>query len=212
MKTYERTNLRKELDERVLPFRMAMLLSRYGWKRKSGLKGGWLRSMRDAIGMPVDEMARRMGVQRWAVHRMERAELSEGIQLATLRRAAEGLGCELVYGLVPKEGTLEDLAAAQTALREIAAESRRRERAAGMKPVLEGIGWRETWMKALRAMLRKEGFRVRPTKTDRNIAHEIDEFEWKAELVKAAELVGPFAEFGEAEEGVVGAGVEESQD
>jgi hypothetical protein len=88
MKTYDRTKMRKELDELLLPFRMALLLSRSGWKRKSGLKGGWLRSLRDAIWMPVDEMARRMGVQRSAVHRMERAEQSEGTQLATLRRAA----------------------------------------------------------------------------------------------------------------------------
>lgn len=212
MKTYERTILRKELDELLLPFRLALLMIRPGWKRQSRLKGGWLKSMRDAIGMPVDEMARRMGVQRWAVHRMERAEENEGIQLATLRRAAEGLGCELVYGLVPTEGTLEDLAAKQTRLREIAAESRRRERAEARQPFLEGIGWQETWMKALRAMLRKEGYRVRDTKTDRNIANEIDDFEWKAELVKAAELVGPFAEFAEEAEGVVGAGGEESED
>jgi hypothetical protein len=67
-------------------------------------------------------------------------------------------------------------------------------------------------MKALRAMLRKEGYRVRPTKTDRNIENEIDEFEWKMELVKAAELVGPFGKFVEEEEGEVGAGGEESQE
>jgi hypothetical protein len=34
------------------------------------------------------------------------------ISLRTLRRAAESLGCELVYGLVPKEGTLKAMAAA----------------------------------------------------------------------------------------------------
>jgi hypothetical protein len=70
-----------------------------------------------------------------------------------------------------------------------------------MKPLLEGIGWRETWMTALRAMPRKEGYRVRPTKTNRNIENEIDEFEWRMELVKAAERLGPFAEFVEEEEG-----------
>ena len=212
MQAYERTNLLKELEERLLPLRLALLLSRPAGERKGKRQSGWLREMRQAIGMPVDDLARRMGVRRREVHRMERAEQNERIMLATLRRAAEGLGCELVYGLVPKEGTLEELAAAQTVERKIAAEERRRKREAGMKPVLEGIGWRETWMKALRAMLRKEGYRVRPTKTDRNIANEIDDFEFKVELLKAAELVGPFGAFEEEEEGVVGAGGEESQE
>ena len=212
MKTYEQTNLRRELGERLLPLRLALLLSRPAGERKGKRQSGWLGEMRQAIGMPVDDLARRMGVRRREVHRMERAEQNERIMLATLRRAAEGLGCELVYGLVPKEGTLEELAAAQTVERKIAAEERRRKREAGMKPVLEGIGWRETWMKALRAMLRKEGYRVRPTKTDRNIANEIDDFEFKVELLKAAELVGPFGAFEEEEEGVVGAGGEESQE
>ncbi len=46
-------------------------------------------------------------------------------------------------------------------------------------------------------MLRQEGHRVRDTKTDRNIANEIEDFEWKVELVKAAERLGPFGTFEE---------------
>ena len=38
--------------------------------------------------------------------------------MQTLRRAAEALGCELVYGLVPKEGTLAAWAAGIESQRE----------------------------------------------------------------------------------------------
>ncbi len=145
MKAYEQTNLRKELGERLLPLRLALLLSRRVGEGKGAAKGGpvqdgWIKELREAIGMPVEELAARIGVLRREVHRMERAEQNERIMLATLRRAAAGLGCELVYGPVPKEGTLEDLAAAQTVQREIAATRGRRKREARMKPFLKKIG------------------------------------------------------------------------
>ena len=58
------------------------------------------------------EAARRIGVVESGVYRMEYAEGRGVISLETLRRAAEALGCELVYGLAPKEGTLKTMAAA----------------------------------------------------------------------------------------------------
>lgn len=192
MKTYEQTNLRRELDERLLPLRLALLLSRPAGERKGKRQSGWLGEMRQAIGMPVDDLARRMGVRRREVHRMERAEQNERIMLATLRRAAEGLGCELVYGLVPKEGTLEELAAAQTVERKIAAEERQRKLQKAKQPFLEAIGWEETWMQALRASMRRDGYRVREAKTDRNVKNQIEEFGMKLKMLEMAGALGPF--------------------
>ena len=111
MQAYERTNLREELDEALLPFRLVR-------KRKGKPRDGWVRGIREAIGLPVEELARRVGVQRWEIHRIEKSEQSQRVMLSTLKRAAEGLGCEVVYALVPKQGTLEDLAAEQDGVRE----------------------------------------------------------------------------------------------
>jgi hypothetical protein len=52
-----------------------------------------------------------MGLAVGEVYRMEMAEGRGAIEVRTLRRAAEALGCELVYGLTPKEGTLATMAA-----------------------------------------------------------------------------------------------------
>ncbi len=70
-----------------------------------------MRSMRLAVGVPAEQLAGKMGVKRREVYRLESAEESGGIVLRNLRKAAEALECDLVYGLVPREGTLEELTA-----------------------------------------------------------------------------------------------------
>lgn len=48
-----------------------------------------------------------MGVTQPTVVQLEQSEANGTIQLATLRRAADALGCDLVYALVPREGSLD---------------------------------------------------------------------------------------------------------
>jgi transcriptional regulator with XRE-family HTH domain len=175
MQGYERDNLRRELDEALLPLRLMR-------KRKGGATA-WLKSIRQAVGLPVDEVARRMGVCRWEVHRLEESEKNSRIMLATLSRAAEGLGCELVYALRPKQGTLEDLATEQQRVRERLRRSREEKRVAERQPWLEEIGWREKFQGALRTILRREGVRVRPRKTERGVAKQMAEFKETMKLV-----------------------------
>lgn len=185
MRAYERECLRQEMDEALLPFRLVR-------KRKGKPKHGWLRGIREAVGIPVEELARRMGVCRWEIVRLEKSEESQRIMLSTLHRAAEGLGCELVYALVPKEGALEEMAAAQTRVREMAKAQKRQEHEAAKQVYLDFIGWRPMVLKALRAILRREGYRVRPAKTERNVAKEIDNFLQNVRVLKVAGMLGGF--------------------
>jgi len=62
---------------------------------------GWIRAIREALGMNAAQLARRMGVSQPSIVGLEQSEEKETIQLATLRRAAEALDCTLVYVLVP---------------------------------------------------------------------------------------------------------------
>ncbi len=64
---------------------------------------GWIRAIRDALGMTAEQLGERIGVSQPTVQGLEASEADDAIQLKTLRRAAEALGCELVYALVPKE-------------------------------------------------------------------------------------------------------------
>jgi predicted DNA-binding mobile mystery protein A len=64
---------------------------------------GWVRAIRDALGMSTFELGQRMGVTASNVSQLERAETAGSIQLATLERAAQALNCRLWYVLVPNE-------------------------------------------------------------------------------------------------------------
>jgi len=62
---------------------------------------GWIREIRAALGMSAAKLARRLGVSRSAVARMERDEAAGSITLKRLERAAAALGCSLGYLLIP---------------------------------------------------------------------------------------------------------------
>ena len=68
---------------------------------------GWIRAIRDAIGMSGVQLAFRLGVRPQTVEAVEKSEATGSIQLKTLRRAAEAMDCTLVYALVPNT-SLED--------------------------------------------------------------------------------------------------------
>jgi len=84
------------------------------WYRRARLHPrppeGWLRAMRLAVGIPVDEIAGKMELSSKMVFQMERAEQQRKITLERLERMARAVGCDLVYGLVPWERSLEDRA------------------------------------------------------------------------------------------------------
>ena len=65
-------------------------------------RSGWLRAIREALGMSSNDLAARMGVAESTVVRLEVSELADTAQLSSLRRAAEALDCDLVYALVPR--------------------------------------------------------------------------------------------------------------
>ncbi|HEY9789304.1 MAG TPA: mobile mystery protein A [Candidatus Obscuribacterales bacterium] len=72
------------------------------------LRRGYIREIRDALEMSSFQLAERMGISRSSVKQLEESEQSESITLKSLRRAAEALGCDLVYALVPKT-SLDDI-------------------------------------------------------------------------------------------------------
>ena len=148
---------RQELDEMLLAFRAARIAV--------GDRRGWLRAVRQIVGIPVKEVARRLGMCRWGVFRLEKSESESRIMLGTLRRAAEALDCDLVYALTPRKGTLEELAAEQRSAREkereAALEKVRAEEKERESKVLQVIGWRTEMRRHARRELRKAGFRVR---------------------------------------------------
>ncbi len=103
---------RRALDRTLAPFRKVP---------KRAPARGWIRALRDALGMTAEQLGERMGITQPSVQRLERSEAEGTIQLKTLRRAAEALDCEVAYALVPRRSLREtyDRAARAVAKREL---------------------------------------------------------------------------------------------
>ena len=112
-----------KLEYRQLRLRqLARSLSAFKQARKVVRpKRGWLRAIREASGLSMAQVGRALGVTRQHFAFLEKSEADERITLKSLKRAAEALGCELVYAVVPKSGSLSDLI--ETRARQRAAEN-----------------------------------------------------------------------------------------
>src|ERR1035437_9552462 len=64
---------------------------------------GWIKAVREALGMTTAQLARRLGVKQPSVVAIEQSEAKGTIELATLRRVAEALDCTLIFALVPNK-------------------------------------------------------------------------------------------------------------
>lgn len=64
--------------------------------------GGWLKTIRTALGMSVRQLAARIGMSKTSVNNAEHTEGRGTVQLETLRRIADGLDCDLVYAIIPR--------------------------------------------------------------------------------------------------------------
>jgi predicted DNA-binding mobile mystery protein A len=93
MKKDARQRARQRLDDRLLALKPE---DRFRPPPK-----GWVRAIRDAVGMTGVQFAKRLDMRPQSVEALEKSEANGSIQLKTLRRAAEALDCTLVYALVP---------------------------------------------------------------------------------------------------------------
>lgn len=68
---------------------------------------GWLKLIREALGLTERQQAQRLGISGATLHKSERSEADARITLAQLRKLADGLDCELVYALIPRRPLTE---------------------------------------------------------------------------------------------------------
>jgi predicted DNA-binding mobile mystery protein A len=91
----ERATARRSLDRRLNQLREHQAFERP--------PRGWIRAIRNALGMTSAQLAKRLGVVQSRVTAMEQAEMRQTLTLASLAKAAQAMDCQLVYALVPRE-------------------------------------------------------------------------------------------------------------
>lgn len=65
--------------------------------------GGWIKAIREGLGLTLEELGNRVDLDRSRVYRIEQAEVNGNVKLSTLKKMAEGLGVKFVYGFVPEQ-------------------------------------------------------------------------------------------------------------
>jgi predicted DNA-binding mobile mystery protein A len=70
---------------------------------------GWLKAIRTALGMSLEQLGKKLNVTKQSVLEMEEREKEGSITLKSLREAANALDMHLVYGFVPKDGSIDAL-------------------------------------------------------------------------------------------------------
>ena len=105
MRAQERATARRQLDKRLNIMRSSSF---------ARPPRGWVKAIREALGMTTRQLAQRIGVVQSRAVDIEKAEITGSITLESLERAARALDCELVYALVPRkplETVIEERAA-----------------------------------------------------------------------------------------------------
>ncbi|MES9990650.1 MAG: mobile mystery protein A [Candidatus Thiodiazotropha sp.] len=102
MRPQDRATARRQLDKRLSFLSDADSLTRPPY--------GWIKAIREALGMTTAQLGKRLGVSQPRVVKIEKAEKDGAITLDSLERAAQALDCRLVYTLVPRK-PLDDLVA-----------------------------------------------------------------------------------------------------
>lgn len=79
-------------------------------------RSGWIRAIRDALGMSTRDLAERVGVSKQRISQIEQNERDRSLTLDTLDRIAGALGCRVEYVLVPHQ-PLDDIVWQQARLK-----------------------------------------------------------------------------------------------
>ena len=89
----------QQTEELVQPFRRLA--------RTQTPRGGWVRAIRDALGMSANQLGARVRVTRQTIENLERSEAQGKVTLDSLNKLAKALGCRVVYALVPEKPLVE---------------------------------------------------------------------------------------------------------
>ena len=85
----------RQLDEALKPFQLL--------KNAPPPREGWIKAVRESLGMSLRQLSERTGLSKTSVASIESLEGKGTVQLDSIRRLADSMDCDLVYALVPRE-------------------------------------------------------------------------------------------------------------
>ncbi|MBX0335345.1 mobile mystery protein A [Pontibacter sp. HSC-14F20] len=70
---------------------------------------GWIHAIRVALNMTLEQLGHKLGKTKQGIKKIEEREATGTVSLNVLKQVAEALDMQLVYGFVPKQGSMEKL-------------------------------------------------------------------------------------------------------
>lgn len=70
---------------------------------------GWVKAIREALGITTRQLAERLGSNNSSITRLEHRELEGRVTIDVLERAAQAMGCHFIYAIVPDESLEQTL-------------------------------------------------------------------------------------------------------
>ena len=70
---------------------------------------GWIKAIRTAIGMSMQQLGNKLNVSKQGILDIEKREKNGSITIKSLKEIARALDMQLVYGFVPNDGSLDVL-------------------------------------------------------------------------------------------------------
>ncbi|GAB5474250.1 MAG: mobile mystery protein A [Maribacter sp.] len=97
----KRKLLIEQLDQKLQPF--------YESRKTPVPERGWTNTIRTTLNMTMAQLGTNLNITRQGVKRIEESEANGSITLNSLKDVAKAMDLKLVYALVPKNGTINDL-------------------------------------------------------------------------------------------------------
>jgi predicted DNA-binding mobile mystery protein A len=70
---------------------------------------GWINTIRTTLNMTMSQLGTKLGITKQGVNNIEESESKGSISIKSLKEVGEALDFKLVYGFVPKAGTIDSL-------------------------------------------------------------------------------------------------------
>ncbi|WNH13482.1 mobile mystery protein A [Thalassobellus suaedae] len=70
---------------------------------------GWIHTIRTTLNMTMAQLGDKLGITKQGVKKIEESEAKGSISINSLKEVGNVLELKLVYGFVPKEGTIDNL-------------------------------------------------------------------------------------------------------
>ncbi len=91
----------KQLDQKLEPFRKTEMVQIPD--------KGWINTIRTTLNMTMAQLGTKLGVTKQGVKRIEESEAKGSISINSLKEVGDVLDLKLVYGFIPKDGSIDNL-------------------------------------------------------------------------------------------------------